>query len=237
MKPFRKTAIIVGVLYILGTVMGVLSVLVTQSILTAPDYLAQIAANENRMVTGALFVLTMGLALAMVPVLLFPILRKQNEVLAAGYLIFRGALETVTDIALVTCWLFLILISREFVASGAPAASALQSMGKVFLKGNDSISNVMVIVFSLDALMLYYMLYRSRLVPSWISVWGFIAILMHFSTAFMGFYGLIDSNFSTIQSLINLPILLQEMVMAVWLILKGFNPSALAAMPAKADSN
>ena len=98
MNTNRKIAVMVGVLYIMGTVTGVLSVLVTQPILGASDYLTQIAANENQMVTGALLVLAMGFSLAMVPVLLFPILKKHDEILALGYLIFRGALETVVYI-------------------------------------------------------------------------------------------------------------------------------------------
>ncbi len=233
----RNTAIVVGILYLLGTVLGVFSVLVTQSILNVPDYLVQIAKNENRMVVGALFVLAMGLSLALVPILLYPILRKHNEVLALGYLVFRGALETVTDLALVICWLFLILIGREYTAASGATASTLSSLGNVFLKGNDSISNIMVIIFSMDAFMLYYMLYRSKLVPRWISISGIIAILMHFSTAFLGLFGTIDNNFSSLQTLINLPILVQEMVMAVWLIIKGFNQVNTISMPAKAELN
>jgi hypothetical protein len=64
----RNTATIIGVLYIIGTVSGVLSVVATNSILSAPDYLAQIATHQSQMALGALLVLTMDFALAMVPV-------------------------------------------------------------------------------------------------------------------------------------------------------------------------
>ena len=222
------TAAVVGVLFIIGTVAGVLSVVVTQPILGDPDYLIKISANENQIVTGALLVLTMGFALAMVPVMLFPILKRHNEVLALGYVVFRGALETVAYIAMVICWLFLIVLSHEYVAAGASNLSYFQTLGAVFSKGNDSISNILVIIFSLDALILYYLLYRSKLVPRWISVWGFIAILLHFSTAFLMMFHLLNPGFSATVDIINLPIFLQEMVMAVWLIAKGFNPSAVA---------
>ena len=83
--------------------------------------------------------------------------------------------------------------------------------------------------------MLYYMLYRSKLVPRWISVWGFIAIIMHFSTAFLMLYGLVEPGMSATVAIINLPIFLQEMVMAVWLIVKGFDPSALASGSARKE--
>ena len=90
MNTYRKTAIIVGVLYIIGTVAGILSVVFTGSILDDPDYLAKVAANENQLIIGAFFVLIMGLALAMVPVMMFPILKKHNEALATWVCCFQG---------------------------------------------------------------------------------------------------------------------------------------------------
>ena len=182
------------------------------------------------MLVGSLLVLMMGLVLALVPVLLYPILKRYDEILALAYVVFRGALEMTCYIAMTIDWLFLILVSQEAAAAGAESLLALQSFGAIFMKGSDSIANVLVIIFSLDALMLYTMLYRSQLIPRWISVWGFIAILMHFSTAFLLMFDVINMNTAT---MINLPIFLQEMVMAVWLIVKGFNPAALAAGTAK----
>jgi hypothetical protein len=230
MDDKKKTAVIVGILYIIGTVAGVLSVVVTQPVLGAPDVLSKIAADESPVLAGALLVLTMGIALAMVPVMLFPILKKQNEVLALGYVVFRGALEMAAYIAMAVVWMFLILISREAAASGA---SGLQALGAVFLKGNDSIGNILVIIFSLDALMLYTLLYQSRLVPRWISVWGFIAVLLHFSTAFLMMFRLVEHGMSAAVDAINLPIFLQEMVMALWLIAGGFDPAAVKALEAR----
>jgi hypothetical protein len=228
MNTNRKTATIVGILYIIGTVAGVLSVLTTQPVLNRPDYLMNIVADENRLVTGTLLVLTMGLALAMVPVMLFPILREYNEVLALGYVVFRGALETLVCIMVAVSRLLLIVTSHEYVAAGAPDVSYFQSLGAVLLKGQDAINPVLIIVFSLDALMLYYMFYQSKLIPRWISVWGFIAILMHFSTAFLILFRIVPPNDMATLGMINFPILVQEMVMAAWLILKGFHPSAIA---------
>ena len=155
MDTKRNTSVIVGVLFIIGTVAGVLSVVVTQPLLTAPDFLSKIAVDEKPLVAGVLLVLTMGFALAMVPMVLYPILKKQNEVLALGYVVFRGALEMVAYIAMAICWLFLILIAGEYAAAGTSEAAGLQTLGAIFLKGNDSIANLLVIIFSLDALMLY----------------------------------------------------------------------------------
>jgi len=232
MNTKRTAAIIVGVLYIIGTVTGILSVVFTAPSINAPDYLTKVAANENQVTVGALLVLTMGLALAMVPVMLFPILKKINEVLAVGYLVFRGALEAVLDIILVINWFFLITVSLEYAAAGTPDVSSFQALGALFLKGSDSISAIAGIAFGLGALMLYYVFYQSKLVPRWISIWGVIAILLNLTTCILIIFHL-QSPFSTMNSVMNFPIFLQEMVMAVWLIAKGFNPSAIASVPIK----
>jgi hypothetical protein len=99
MKTYRKTATIVGVLYIIGTVTGVLSLLLTKPLLDDPVYPLTVAAQGNQIRLGALLVFMMALALAMVPVMMFPILKKQNEIFALGYVVLRGGLETFTYIA------------------------------------------------------------------------------------------------------------------------------------------
>jgi hypothetical protein len=236
MNTNRKTAIIVGVLYIIGTVTGILSIVFYGPILNDPDYLIKVSANENQIITGALFVLTMGLALAMVPVMLFPIFKKINEALALGYVVFRGALETVIYIALVISRLFLIIISQEYAAAGAPHTSYFQTLGALLLKGHDSINPILIFVFSLGALILYYLFYQSNLIPRWISIWGFIAILLHLVTGFLTMFYLIGPM-SIIAIIMDLPIFFQEMVMAVWLIVKGFNSSAITSGSARVDLN
>jgi hypothetical protein len=238
MNTNRKTAAIVGVLYVIGTVAGILSAVVYGPVLNVPDYLSRVSGNEHQVVIGALCVLTMGLALAMVAVMLFPILKKHNEALALGYVVFRGALETVYYIALVISRLLLIPLSQEFVRAGAPNASYFQTLGALLLQAHDySITPIGIIVFSLDALMLYYVFYQSKLIPRWISVWGSIAILMHVSTAFLIWFRLVSPGMSPTLLVMNVPILIQEMVMAVWLIVKGFNPVAIAAGAARTATN
>jgi hypothetical protein len=177
----------------------------------------------------------MGLALAMVPVMMFPILKKHNEALALGYVVYRGALETITTIAMVIGWLFLTVLSQQYIA-GATDASYFQTLGTLLLNGNDSISTISQIVFPLGALIFYFLLYQSKLIPRWISGWGLIAAILWLATTFLDLFGTI-SAWSTVQVVLALPIGLQEMVMAVWLIVKGFNPSAIASLSAKTATN
>ena len=130
MNATRSTATIVGVLYIIGTVAGVLSVTIAGPVLEASDYLAQIGANESPVTLGALLILIMGLALAMVPVVMFPILKKQNEALALGYVVFRGGLETFTYIAVVISWLLLVPVGQAYVQAGGPGRFQFAGSGE-----------------------------------------------------------------------------------------------------------
>jgi hypothetical protein len=93
MKSYRRTAILIGVLYILGTVAGILSVLFTNTITNDPDFMLAVSANQSQVIVGTLFILTMGISLALIPALLYPIAKVFNEVLAVGYVVFRGRLK------------------------------------------------------------------------------------------------------------------------------------------------
>lgn len=224
MNAHRKTAIIVGILLIIGTVSGVLSAVFTGSIFGDPDYLIKVSANENQIIIGALCVLIMGFALAMVPVMLFPIFKKYNEALALGAVLFRGALEAVTYIAMVISWLLLIVLSQEYVKAGAPIASYFQILGTLLLEANVQINTILEIVFSLGALMIYYIFYQSKLIPRWLSVWGLIGAILYLAVPLFGMFG------SELEILMA-PLALQEMVLALWLIVKGFSSSAIALEP------
>jgi hypothetical protein len=122
MNTYRKNATIVGILYILGTVFGILSVIFTQPVANAQDYFAIVTSNENRVIIGAIFILMMGLVLAMVPVVLFPILKKVNEVLALGFVVFRGALETATYMGSTACWLLLVPFAQGYAETSNASA-------------------------------------------------------------------------------------------------------------------
>ena len=81
------------------------------------------------------------------------------------------------------------------------------------------------IPFALGALMFYVLLYRSRLVPRWLSTWGLVGAALYIVPPFGSMFGL---SFGALMA----PLAVQEMVLAVWLIAKGFSPAALAAEPA-----
>ena len=225
MNTYKMTARIVGVLFIIGTVAGLLSVVFTGP-LYDPDYLIKVSANENQIIIGDVLILIMGFALAMVPVMLFPIFKKHNEALALGSVVFRGALEAVTYIAMVIGHLLLVILSQEYVKAGAPDASYFQTLGTLLLEAGVWLDHILAIVFSLGALMIYYLFYKSKLIPRWLSVWGLIGAMIYLAEPLLGMFG-------SIFEILYAPLAVQEMVFAVWLIVKGFNSSAIAPESAK----
>ena len=226
----RKTATIVGVLFIIGTGAGVPSMVLGARFLNAPGLLNMVAANASQVALIGFLVLLMGVALAMVPAMMFPIFKRQNEALAVGYVIFRGALETFTYMAVAMCWLLLPVVARLSADSGAAVASQFSSPGNLLVEARYPITWVQDIVFGLGALMFYYLLYQARLIPRWLSGWGFVGAISYLAT------GLIAVFTGTHLVPLLLPLGLQEMVMAIWLIVKGFNPSAIASLSAKTDA-
>ncbi|MBN1121149.1 MAG: DUF4386 domain-containing protein [Anaerolineae bacterium] len=228
MSKDRRASIIVGVLYIMGTVFGVLSVVFIGTTFAEPVDLAIVQANAFRVTISALCVLAMGLSLSMVPVVAYPVLKKHNETLATGYVVFRGALETFTYMAMVTGWLVLLILGREYVQAGAAEGSTYQALGTAVLGANASVNHILKIVFPLGAAMFYIVLYQSKLIPRWITIWGLIGVALHFTEGLLSLYGVFPDP-ELAETIMALPIGLQEMVMAVWFIVKGFNPSAVVS--------
>jgi len=234
MITHRRIATLVGMLFIVGTVAGVLSVVTTDSILNDSDYLTKISENRDQFVLGALFVLTMGLSLAMMAIVIYPVLKQENEILALSFVVFRGALETFTYMAFVIVWLFLLAVSQDYVNAGAPVDAAhYHTVGTSLLDVNDWIGELTQIVFPLGALILYYVLYRARLIPRWISGWGLLSLIPYFAATFLALFDVIEPAGGT-ESAMRMPLAFQEMVMALWLIAKGFNTSAVALESSKA---
>ncbi len=209
----RRAAVWIGVLYIIGTVALVLSVFVTDGVLSGPAFLAQIAAQPNQLAFGAVLVLLAGFALAMVPIVFWPIGKRSNETLAMGYVVFRGGLETVIYVVGAFGWLVLIVLSKEADA-GQFANFVHAALPVIWDQG--------AITFVLGALMFYVVLYQSRLVPRWLSTWGLVGAALGIVPPLGGMFGLS-------LGILVAPLALQEMVMAVWLIAKGFNQTAIAA--------
>ena len=223
-REHRAAATTAGILYITGTVAGVLSMAVSAPIRGAADPLAYGAQHTGALVSVALLVLVMGLSLAFVPVVLFPVLRRVNEVLAVGYLIVRGAVETIGYAIMAVGWLLVVPLSAALAAGAGTGTPAGVRVGTLVIDA-DAVSAVFGLVFCLGAALFYTMLYRSRIVPRWITGWGLVAIPLYAAAHLLAMYAVI-APVSTTQTLLFMPMAAQEMVLAIWMIARGFRPAA-----------
>ena len=229
-REHRAAATTAGILYIIGTVTGILSKVITYfPVHNADDPLAYAAKHSGTVATGALLVLAMGLSLAFVPVVLFPVLRRVDEVLATGYLIIRGAVETAAYVIVAIAWLLLVPLAATMSAGPGTASPAGVRLG-TFMIDSDGASAVLSFVFCLGGALFYVLLYRSRIVPRWIALWGLVGIPLYVAAYLLPMYDVIGSN-SSEQNLLALPLAAQEMVLAVWMIARGFRPSAVSNQP------
>jgi hypothetical protein len=218
MNTNKKTAMMIGILFIIGTASGMLSNVFMGSIFDDPDYLIKLSTSSSQIIIGVMLVLIMAFALAMIPVVLYPVFRKHNETLALGAVVFRGVLETVTYVGIVISWLLLLSLSREYATSELMEAQNFRVIGTMLQKAAHWNSQMVSIVFSIGALFIYCNFYQSKLIPRWLSVWGLIGALLYIACPIFAMFGL------DIMILMA-PLALQEMVMALWLIVKGFSPT------------
>ena len=235
MNTYKKTAITVGVLFIVATVAGVLSALVLlQPVLTAPDYLVKFSENENKVILGVILDLIGAGAFVGIAVVIFPVLKKFNETIALGYVVARS-FEAVPFIIGNTFLLALLALGQQYVQAGTPDASYFQTLGTALLAAYDWTQLLGPrVLASLAAVPFFTLLFQSKLLPRWISVWGLLAAIALLTGALLSVFTSISP---TITLLIISPIAVQEMVMAGWLIVKGFNPSAITSASVEASVN
>ena len=225
MKDYRKTAIVTGALFILATVASLISYLIIlDPILTAPDYLLRVSENRDLVVTGALFELVNNFAIVAISLVLYPVLRLHSVVLALAYVaarIMESVLITIGDLSV----LALASLGQSLQGHGEQTVEIYEVVGGVlhtvvdwtFLLGPG-------LVLAITALILNYVLLRTGLVPKFLAIWGLVGAASLAAGDMFAIYGYDQ------VLLFAAPFGLQEMVFALWLIVKGFDASVLSGL-------
>ncbi|MFI8714972.1 DUF4386 domain-containing protein [Brevibacillus brevis] len=216
----RRSAIMTGVLLLAGLITGICSVV---PVIDGADYLVMASPNENQVLLGAFFQLLMIVAYVGIPVLMYPLLSKHYKGLALGSVAF-GIIAGVFIMLGVIILLLLLTVSHEFAKIGTLHVSYFQTLGGLLREGRDLVNHVATtLAFALAMLLFTCVFYQTQLVPRWLSVWGIIGATLSIlaSLLFMiRFIGL-DATYM----MLNIPIAFQQLVLAIWLIIKGFTPS------------
>ena len=231
MNLYRKNAVWAGILFLIGTLAG-FATLPFWGSLSSPDYLARMAEEQTRIVTGCLLVMLMGMACAGIAIALYPVLKKAGRGLALGAVGFR-LMEGTLQIVSVSLVAALLATSKAYAGAAGADIPALPAVGGIIMDAYRWTGNVSALLaWCVGALLYYILFFRSGLVPRWLSIWGIAGILMAAAVAFLTLFQVIDSS-SALSFILHGPIMVQELVLAVWLIAKGFDPSAVRALEMK----
>lgn len=224
MNAYKKTSRLAGTLFLLAMATSLVGGGLIEPVLNAPDYLIQISANKNLLIAGISLELINGIAVAGIAIVLFPLLRQYNENIAVGYVSFR-IIESVCCIFSAIIPLSLITLTEKYGVVTTPPNYLFQITGVLLIGVRTNLTGLLIpVFFSLGAFLFYYLLYRSILLPRFISVWGLIGVVL------VLILNLFDGRIIT-GMILSLPIILNEIFLGIWLIVKGFNISSIAAEP------
>jgi hypothetical protein len=218
MNTYRKNAIIAGILFILCTATCIIGLGMDNAMLEGDGFLAKLALNENKVIIGAIIELIFAASCAGIAIALYPVVRRSNKSLAIGSVVFR-TIEGVMVVTGTLALLSLLSLSKGLV----PGAAADSSVALAFTGMREWSQSVLTVFFFTTGALLYYVaMYKSVVIPRWLSLWGIIAAGLGLVAVVIG---ALNHDFltGTLNTVINVPILIQEMVLAVWLIVKGFN--------------
>jgi hypothetical protein len=224
---WRKLALAGGVLYLMTFIFSIPAVFLYGPVLTDPAYVLS-AGADSQVLLGALFDLITALACIGTAVALYPVIMRQSGAASIGFLgtrIFEGVVIVIG----VVCLMAVVALRQAGAAAGSDA-SALVAVGQGLVAVRDQTFLIGPGVMpGLNALLLGYVLYRSRLVPRAIPAMGLIGGVPFLLLAGASILGLNEQT-SPVSGIAVIPIFFWELSLGLWLTFKGFRPAAVAAL-------
>ena len=214
----RTTARTAGALLITATAASLVSTALLNPVLNGSGYLAWTFAHQDRVIAGSLFLIVAAFAGAGIAIALYPTLRRYGQGLAIGSVSFR-VMEAVMYLVSAVAVLLLVTLSQDVAAGSVNDAGTLGSLLRAL---HDQASLAGILAFYVGALLYYSIFFRSRLIPRWLSGWGIIGVVLGLGAGLLVLFK-VTGSMSALQVGLNVPIGVNEMVLAVWLIIRGFS--------------
>ncbi len=222
MKAHKNSADSAGVLYIIAAAAGIAGALLYGPILKDSEYILKSTAHETQILLGAFFEILTAFAVLGTPIALFPVLKKYNETLALASVAFR-LLEASMIIIGILSLLTIVTLNHGFLKEINPDTASYLIAGKsllalhnwTFLFGPN-------IALGPSTFMISLMLYKSKLVPRFISILGLVGGPLIFTCGLLVMFGVFD-QISLWGGLLAVPVFLYEMSLAIRLLVKGYN--------------
>jgi hypothetical protein len=224
MKSERRTAALVGVLFVAATGLFMAGQTLHGPFLSSTDALELALPNRTRIVAGILIEIGGVLAIPLIALVFYPILRRASETAALSYVglrIMEAAALVVVDANL---WA-MVSLSEAFHEGTAPASTLATQLGTLQVMNESTFLISVGIAFPLGSCLLNSVLWRTRLVPRLISGCGFLGATILLVGSLCSSFGALP-NISPVlyEALLVVPIATQEMVLALWLIVRGVAP-------------
>ena len=206
----------VGMLFILATVTSSISIFLTESAFEAMDIIEAFSNQAIQIAVAAVLMLIDAIVVTFIAFLLFPVLKQKSETLALGYVGMR-IMEGVLFAAYVVIILAILSVSTEYASGNVQEPAHIEPIGLLLLFLAEWTFDLgLGIPFTISALILNFLLFRFSLVPRWLSVWGFIGGIVTMMIVLLKFFDI------QVTETLDFIIGVQEMVFAIWLIVKGF---------------
>ena len=221
MNSNNKISKIAGTLIILGIISGILSIV---SSVESDNFLNEVYPNKNRVLIGGIFQFLLVPIYIGFSLVLYPVLKKYNKTLSIGFVGFRIMAGVFQLLGIILLPIF-ILLSQKFLAQTNTDLMLYETIGEMLKLFRDLTNHLGVILATgLGNLLLYYILFKGKLIPVWLSIWGIIGNALIMIASFLLLFELIEV-ISTEYGIMTIPLVLQEVVLAIWLIAKGLKLS------------
>ncbi|MDR6784984.1 hypothetical protein ABIE26_003682 [Pedobacter africanus] len=212
-----------GLLILSGMCSGIFSV---APAVDSKTYLTAAAQNSNGVLLAAVFQFIMSLTYMGVAILLYPEIKRFNRSLSIGFLGFR-ILAAALSIIGTTLLLAVLALSEAYLQNPSQGSVGPGLLGNVLKASRDYVNHVfMVLVLCTGNYLCYLLLYRSKLIPQWLSLWGMVGAFLAVSASILFLFRQVDVITYGYLAL-NVPTAIHELVLGIWLIVKGFNKSDL----------
>jgi len=229
----RSVATMTGVLFLIALILNLIASTLCDPILAVPGYLEAAYASRNTIVAGGLLNIVCAIAMMFIPVVLFPVTSRFDRGLARGYVLFRFV-EGVLFLYLVIKTSSFIGLSEAYAHAEEPAATCLRVLGQQLRVDIRWATLVYVAVFVMGAATFYPLLHGSGLVPRFLSVWGMLGAGLMLVAVLLGMFEVgVFGQMPLMEAMEYFapPIALNELTLSVWLIARGFDERAVAALP------
>ena len=234
MNTYRRNAVAAGILLLVATVGAIAGSALYRPFVGDPVDLPKLSANSTPIFVGAFIQLVAYAACPGIALALYPVLRKYGEAFALGSVAFRAIEATFYSVSVVGL-LLLVAMSQAAVEPGG-AGAGFQPIAAAMVAGRDVLGSVAgVAFFACGGLLYYWVLFQSAIVPRWLSAWGLIGAVLALGGVVLVLFQAV-TPMSSGHIALNLPLAVQEMVLAVWLIAKGFDRRVAETAPVLAGS-